>query len=134
MSTRELEYSYLAASQSLTKLLEKKAAAYATVEKWKARHQELLALGQEIASMENARELECQYLAGLYQIQELLQEKTATYALSTEFDKLHLELSHLGTALGWPEGIPQSDTPQPEVSGKIHKIQKQIEDLRTAIA
>jgi len=129
---RDLEYDYLSYSYQLEELLQKKTASYAAQHEIEETHQRLLELGQQMFEMEEPRDREYDYLAALYKIQDLLQQKTAAYSMTHDIQALHQQMVQTGHKLGWrgQAGLPESG----ELASRLTKLQSQIEDLRAVLS
>jgi len=71
-------------------------------------------------------------LATAYRIQELLQQKTASYALTHDFQAMQSQLDELGRKLNWGRQNSQgADTPF--LTDRLSRLQSEIQDLRAAM-
>jgi hypothetical protein len=107
---RDYEYDYLGLAYQIEDLLQKKIAAYAIESEIQATHQILLGLAQQILNTEDPRELEYEYLAATYKMQELLQQKTKAFSMRVEFQQLQGQLAEVGGKLGWDRDASPADS------------------------
>jgi hypothetical protein len=110
---RDYEYDYLGLAYQIEDLLQKKIAAYAIESEIQATHQILIGLAQQIIKTEDPRELEYEYLAATYKMQELLQQKTKAFSMRVEFQQLQGQLAEVGGKLGWDRQVSPVDLPKP---------------------
>jgi hypothetical protein len=127
---RDFEYDYLGFSYQIEDLLQKKTASYAVQHEIEKTHQQLMELGQKMFSMDDPRDREYDYLAALYKIQDLLQQKTAAYSMGHEIEALHQQMQQAGSKLGWGHAPASGD---PELATRLSRLQSQIEDLRSVL-
>jgi hypothetical protein len=132
-SIRDYERDYLAASCELDELLQRRARAQVLQRDIEKLHARLIELGVEVVTGATGREHD--YMATLRQMQFKLQEKAASYALAEDIEKLHARMIEIGHALGWQSPAPEAEPePAPPASDKFSKLQRQMEDLRGALA
>ncbi len=128
---RDFEYDYLGYSYQVEQLIQKKTASYAAQHEIEETHQRLIELGNQMFQMEDPRDREYDYLAALYKIQDLLQQKTAAYSMVHDIEALHHQMVQTGNKLGWRGGAAAGEGS--ELATRLSKLQSQIEDLRAVL-
>lgn len=144
--SRELEQSYLFATQQIGDVLQRKLAAYELQEGVSRLYHRLIEVGQSMLSAADPRSLEQEYLNLTQELQGLLQRKAATYSLHADLEQWHTQLINLGRELGWSGNdhgavITMPSSPQdsyqeggPVPADRLARLQQQIEGLRTTLA
>ncbi len=143
--TREWEQNYLSITGQIGDLIQKKSAASTVQMEIEKVHSRLLDIGRAMFNSDDARMAEQDYLAASREMKDLLGRKSQVYAISDEIEGLHGKLMDLGRNLGWADVdthaasmafAPEMDgmaSGEVEVDGKLHKLQQQIEDLKTVL-
>ncbi len=129
---RDYEYEYLSVSYQIEELLQKKTAAYSVQSEIEQLHHRLMELAKEAVTADDPRDREYDYLAAAYRIQELLQQKTASYALTHEFQAMQSQLDELGRKLNWGRQNSQG-ADSPFLTDRLSRLQSEIQDLRAAM-
>ncbi len=127
-NARDLEEDYLALSYQIEDLLHKKTSAYDAQEQIEQCHRRLVQLSREILSAEDPRDLEYDYLATAYKMQDLLQKKAQTYSLSNDFQGLQEQLESVASQLHWNTAGAAAQTDSLR-SSDINQLKTQVEEL-----
>lgn len=127
-NTRDLEEDYLALSYQIEDLLHKKTSAYDAQEQIEQCHRRLVQLSRDILSAEDPQDLEYDYLATAYKMQDLLQKKAQAYSLSGEFQDLHEQLEAIAGELQWSSAGSAAGADSLR-SSDINQLKNQVEEL-----
>lgn len=131
-TVRDLEYEYLGLSYQVEELLQKKTASYSVQHDLEALHKRAAELAHKIATAEDPRDDEYEYIANAYKIQELLETKTRAYSMALEFNEMQSKMEDLAKRLGWSKAAGHN-TDSPFITDRLSRLQSEIQELRATL-
>lgn len=132
---RDYEYDYLSLSYQIEDLLQRKTAAYSVQQEIEEAHGRLAQLARQIATADDPRNFEYDYLAVAYRIQDLLQKKTQAYSLTYEFQTMQDQLNDLSEKLEWNGASAGRAVgkDRPQLTDRLSRLQSEIQELRSQL-
>ncbi len=133
---REIETEYLATVYRLAELMQKRTAILALQPEIERLHKQLVLAGEAMLTAADPSLSEQDYLEATARMQELLRQKMQANALLPEIARLHEDLAELGGILGWrARGLePKPMETAVHFEDRMHRVQRQLAEIRTAIA